>query len=167
MKKHYYVIILLACAAMALAGCGKNAEQKQMEADLNAEVASLKETLKTELDGAIRSVNAAMATHDSLIAASSPSARIHKSDDLKTASKKLKTVKTEMDNWMDGYNPYDVKMSHKDAMAQLNRYKKGLTTMEINLDAAISQANKAIANHGKDRKELQAKVGKRLKKPIS
>ncbi|MDZ7343056.1 MAG: hypothetical protein ONA90_00935 [candidate division KSB1 bacterium] len=165
MKQQRYLIVPLACIAMALSGCGKSAGQKQMEADLNAEVTSLQETIKAGLDGALRSVNATLATHDSLVAASPKGARIHKADDLKSAAEGLKAAKVALDDWMAGYNPYDAKMSHQDAMALLNRHKEDLTAMQSNLEAAISQANTAIASHSKDRKELQTQMGKRAKKP--
>jgi prefoldin subunit 5 len=58
-------------------------------------------------------------------------------------------------------------MSHNDAMALLNRHKEELTAMKSNLDAAISQAKTAVEAHGKDRKELQTKMGKRAKKATS
>jgi hypothetical protein len=166
-KQHYIIVILLACMAMALFGCGKSAGQKKTEADLNTEVTKLQETITAALESALQDVNAALATHDSLVAASPKGARIHKADDLKSASKELETFKTAMDDWMAGYNPYETKMSHQDAMALLARHKEDLTAMQSNLNAAISQANTAIESHGKDRKDLQTKMGKRVKKPLS
>lgn len=80
---------------------------------------------------------------------------------------KLNAIKKTMDSSIAGYESYDAKMDHKGAMAQLNRDKEELTGMKNNLDDAIAQANKAIANHSKDRKDLQTKMGKRVKKPMS
>jgi hypothetical protein len=74
---------------------------------------------------------------------------------------------TSMDDWMAGYNPYEVRMRHQEAMALLNRHKEDLAAMKSNLDAAISQARVAAKAHGKYRNELQMRLGKRPKKTTS
>lgn len=167
MWKQFTVILLAALAVTLLAGCGKSDAQKQMEADLNAELTQLHDTVHAQLGEALMKVQAAIAIHDSLAMVSAKKAKRHTSDDLKTAMAKLNTMEQALAGWVANFKTHDEKMSHAEAIALLNKSKEELAKMKDEVAAATSEAVAAIQAHSADRKELQAGMAKRGKRPSS
>jgi hypothetical protein len=145
-------IALFTIVSFMLTGCGKNADQKKVEADLNAEVMKIHEKqmkdmqeirdLMAGIDIELMSYDKLVHDHPTQMAGQSP-------DDLVDAKKMLLSAKSAMESWMSGYTMYNAAMKHEEAMAKLARDKDDLTKVQASIDAAKSAANTTLAAHRK------------------
>lgn len=158
------LLVLTAAVAIVLAGCGKSAEQKKLESDLNAAITKAHDeemaTMKV-LDSLASAVDAATAQHNELAAKYAKLVTGHTSDDLTSALGKIASAKKSMDEWMKAYRPYDETTPHEQAMAKLNKDMQDLMTVKTQMDDAIKTASAAVTNHTKFADELLAKVPKK------
>lgn len=158
------LLVLTAAVAIALAGCGKSADQKKLESDLNAainkahedEMASMK-----VLDSLASAVDAATAQHNELAAKYAKLATGHTADDLTSALDKIASAKKTMQEWMKAYRPYDENAPHEEAMAKLNKDMQDLMAVKTQMDEAMKSASTAVTAHTKFADELLAKVAKK------
>jgi predicted nucleic acid-binding Zn-ribbon protein len=158
--------LLLALAA-ALIGCGKSAEMKKLEADLNAEIQKVHDKQMASmkvLDSLTASLDNALARHTELAAKYSKALEGHSADDITAAKEQIAGAKSAMDGWMKAYKPYDETLPHEQVMAQLNKDMEGLMGMQTQLDAAMKGASEVITSHAKAAEEVMAKFDKRRKK---
>lgn len=159
MKSRWLLFVL----AAALVGCGKSADMKKLEADLNAEIQKVHmkqmSSMKV-LDSLTASLDATMAKHTEL-AAQFPKAPVHPVDDIAAAKEQVAAAKSAMDSWMKAYKPYDETLPHEQVMAQLNKDMQGLMGMQTQLDAAMKGASDVITSHAKAAEEVVAKFGKK------
>lgn len=140
------VILLL----FFVAGCGKTADQKKMEADLNAEVMKIHQDQMKEIvqirdlmagiDIELMSFDKLMNEHPKQMAGRTP-------DDLVNAKKMLLGAKSAMESWMSGYTMYDAGTKHEEAMTKLAKDKNDLTKIQALIDAAKGAATGALDAH--------------------
>jgi hypothetical protein len=156
--------LLLLLVAASLVGCGKSAEMKKLEADLNAEIQKVHmqqmSSMKV-LDSLNASLDAAMAMHTELAAKYPKALEGHSADDIAAAKATIAGAKTAMDSWMKAYKPYDETLPHEQVMAQLNKDMQGLMGMQTQLDAAMKGASDVITAHAKAAEEAMAKFAKK------
>jgi methyl-accepting chemotaxis protein len=167
MKRTIRAVALLAVTAFLVAGCGKSADQKKLEADLNAEIGKLHEyqmamiekikVMSADLDGAV-------ATFDSLAKARPKETAGRTADDMKAAKEKLTAVQTAMDAWMATYKPVDENMNHAEALVALAKNKADLTKTTGDALEAMKSAAAALENHKTFAADLMAKATKKFKK---
>lgn len=155
---------LLLVVAAALVGCGKSADMKKLEADLNAEIQKVHEKQMASvkvLDSLTASLDAAMAKHTELAAKYPKALTGHAADDIVVAKEQIAGAKSAMDAWMKAYKPYDETLPHEQVMAQLNKDMEGLMAMQTQLDGAMKSASDVITGHTKAADEVIAKFGKK------
>ncbi len=144
MKKLPLLVLLLILFA---AGCGKPAEQKAMEEQLNAEVLAMHEKQMGQLNeirDLVGGIDIELSNHDRL-AATHPKEYAGKTpDDLVKAKNMLLGAKASMERWMAGYKMYDPQMNHEDAMAKLTKDKDDITAVQNSLDSAKAAAHSAL-----------------------
>ena len=142
------LVVLLLVAAIAFVGCGKSAEMKKMETDLNAELMKMHDGQMAgmkQVGELVSSLDAALAKTDSLTAANPKLAEMLKTDDLKAAKEKLLAAKTGMESWMKGHKPYDVNMKHEEVLMNLKADKDALLKVKADGEAAIAGAGAALS----------------------
>jgi hypothetical protein len=158
--------MLMLFLAAALVGCGKSAEFKKVEADLNQEIQKVHmkqmATMKV-LDSLTTSLDVAIAKHTELVAKYPKAVEGHTADDIAAAKAGIADARTAMDNWMKSYKPYDENQPHEQVMGQLNKDMEGLMGMQTRIDAAIKSASDAINAHAKAAEEVMAKAAKKRK----
>jgi len=157
---------LLLVVAAALVGCGKSADMKKLEADLNGEIQKVHEKQMASmkvLDSLTASLDAAMAKHTELAAKFPKALEGHSADDIAAAKEKIAGAKSAMDSWMKAYKPYDEALPHEQVMAQLNKDMEGLMGMQTQLDAAMRGVSDVITGHAKAAEDVMAKFGKKKK----
>ena len=155
---------LLLVVAAALVGCGKSADMKKLEADLNAEIQKVHEKQMASmnvLDSLTASLDATMAKHAELAAKYPKALEGHAADDINAAKEQIAGAKSAMDSWMKAYKPYDETLPHEQVMAQLNKDMEGLMAMQTQLDGAMKGASDVITSHTKAAEEVMAKFGKK------
>lgn len=154
---------VLIAAAVILAGCGKSAEMKKMEADL---FSSLKQMHDEGMDLMVKAgdlsdeVDQAIASFDSLAAAHPKETAGHTMDDLKVAKLKLAGAMTAMNDWMAALRPYEDGMKHEDAMALLGGEKDGIVKVKGQFDEAIASASASLRSQKAFADELAGKFAK-------
>jgi uncharacterized protein YacL (UPF0231 family) len=166
MRQLLTVIFVFSIVAVVLSGCGKSAEIKSMETALNTEVMKLHDEqmgAMKQVDDLIGQLDGAVAMHDSLVAAHPKETVGHMADDLKGAKEKLIVAKQEVNAWMAGHKPYDVKMKHEEVMAQLTKDKDALMKTKDDIEAGITAALTAIESHKQAAQQLLAKLPKVMK----
>jgi chromosome segregation ATPase len=167
MKKSAFFPILVAGAALLLAGCGKSAEFKKLEADLFGSLSSLHDdgmALRNKGSDLSARIDDAIAMYDSMAAKYPKEFAGQSSDDLKAAKEKLANATTSMKEWMAGMKPYDPTMDHSEAMAQLTKAKEGITKVKADFQDAISSATTALEHHKAFAEEMSAKLATTVKK---
>lgn len=155
---------LLLVVAAALAGCGKSADMKKLEADLNAEIQKVHQKQMASmkvLDSLTVSLDAALATHTELASKYARALKDHGVDDIAAAKEQLAGARSAMDSWMKSYKPYDETLPHEQVMAQLNKDMEGLMGLQTQLDSAMKTASDVITSHAKVADEVMAKYAKR------
>jgi outer membrane murein-binding lipoprotein Lpp len=160
MKTSSLTLFVLLLSALLLAGCGKSAQQKQMEADLNTRVMQLHDsgmakmrqaqTLDAQLDSALT-------MHDSLAGKFPRESTGHSSTDINDAKQKIASARAAMEAWMAGHKPYDENAKHEETMSMLNADLQGIEKVSAQLDTAIVDATGTIENHRKFAADLLAK----------
>lgn len=167
MKVAVSAVAVLLMLGLVVAGCGKSEALKKMEAELNAQVMKMHEdqmnTMGSLKDFAAQ-IDAAVANHDELTKKFAKQMEGHTTDDLVAAKEKLLTIETEMDGWMKGFTKYDEQAKHEDVMAQLNKYKDELTSMQTKIDEGMSAAKTALEGHAQFAADLAAKAKPAWKK---
>jgi hypothetical protein len=161
MKK---LVSCLAVAAVLLAGCGKTADQKKLETDLNNQVQKLHDvgmSKMSQLADLSGQIDKALAKHDSLAKAYPKLFAAHPTDDLKAAGEAITAAKTSMDTWMKGYKKFDPEALHEQNMAQLNKDVTDLTKLNGAIESAVTGATKALDSHSAIAAEILAKVIKK------
>ena len=161
MRSYILPVVLLVCVAVALAGCGKSAEMKKMEADMYASVTSMHDAgmaLMSKANSALADIDSAVAQNERLAAAHPKEVAAHSMDDLMAAKTKLTAAVASMKEWMAGFKPYDPTKGHEEVMAQLTAAKDGVTKVKANFDEALSAAKTAIDTHTAFATELMAKA---------
>jgi hypothetical protein len=157
---------LLLVVAAALVGCGKSADMKKLESDLNAEIQKVHgvqmESMKV-LDSLTASLDAAMAKHTELAAKFPKALEGHSADDIAAAKEQIAGAKSAMEGWMKAYKPYDEGLPHEQVMAQLNKDMEGLMGTQTQLAAAMKVASDVITGHAKAAEEVMAKFDKKKK----
>lgn len=155
---------LLLVVAVALLGCGKSADMKKLEADLNAEIQKVHDKQMASmkvLDSLTASLDGTMAKHQELAAKFPKALEGHAADDIAAAKEQIAGAKSAMDSWMKAYKPYDETLPHEQVMAQLNKDMEGLMGMQTQLDAAMKGASDVITSHTKAAEDIMAKFGKK------
>jgi hypothetical protein len=160
-------ILIMSCliAAMALLGCGKSAEMKKMEGELDAAIMKLHETemgTMNQVDGLVAQIDAAL--HDSLTAKNPKLAEGQAADDLKAAKEKLSAAKASLHAWMKDYKPYDEKMKHEEVMVNLTKDKDALVKVKTYMEAAITAATAALNSYKQAEDKLIAETAAHVKK---
>ena len=162
MKSRWLVLVI----AAALVGCGKSADMKKLEADLNAEIQKVHEVQMESmkvLDSLTASLDATMAKHTELAAKYPKALEGHSADDIAAAKEQIAGAKSAMDSWMKAYKPYDESLPHEQVMAQLNKDMEGLMGLKTQLEAAMKGASDVITSHAKAADEVMAKYDKKKK----
>lgn len=140
----------LGLAALLLAGCGKSAEERHLEAELWAKVTSMHDKVMAEtmeFGDLEQKIDAAMARHEELAKRYARELKGHTAEDLQAARTELESLRTKMDNWMKGFKPYDEALPHQDAMASLETSLQWLTSMQGEIEKAVTQAETSLAEH--------------------
>jgi len=164
MKNSLIIISILVLSALLLVGCGKSAQQKQMESDLNTRVMQMHDQEMAKMRQALdleAQLDSAMTMHDSLGKQFPKQAAGHTGDDIAAAKEKLAAARGAMDNWMTSHKPYNEEMDHEQAMAQMNAEVESLTQVSAQLDSAIQDATRTIETHKQFATDLMAKTAKR------
>ena len=167
MKHNALLPILVAGAALLVAGCGKSAEFKKLESDLFGSLSSLHDdgmALMNKGSDMSAKIDDAIVMYDSMAAKYPKEFAGQSSDDLKAAKEKLANATTSMKEWMAGMKPYDPTMDHTEAMAQLTKAKEGITKVKADFQDAISSATTALENHKAFAEEMLAKTVKKVAK---
>jgi hypothetical protein len=154
-------------AALLLVGCGKSADQKKMEADLNAEVMKIhQDQMKqmTEIRDLMGGIDMELATFDKLTREHPREMKGQTPDDLVNAKKMLLSAKGAMESWMSGYTMYHEGMKHEEAMAKLAKDKEELASVQGKINAALSAANTTLDAHRKSAEQIAAAAPRRVKK---
>ena len=162
MKSRWLVLVI----AAALVGCGKSADMKKLETDLNAEIQKVHEVQMESmkvLDSLTASLDATMAKHTELAAKYPKALEGHSADDIAAAKEQIAGAKSAMGSWMKAYKPYDESLPHEQVMAQLNKDMEGLMGMQTQLAAAMKAASDVITSHAKAADEVMAKYDKKKK----
>jgi len=157
---------LLLIVAAALVGCGKSADMKKLESDLNAEIQKVHEKQMASmkvLDSLTASLDVAMAKHTELAAKFPKALEGHSAGDIAAAKEQIAGAKSAMDSWMKAYKPYDETLAHEQVMAKLNKDMEGLMGTQTQLDAAMKGASDVITGHAKAAAEVMAKFDKKKK----
>lgn len=157
---------LLLVVAAALIGCGKSADMKKLESDLNAEILKVHEKQMASmkvLDSLTASLDATAAAHAELAAKFPKALADHSADDIAAAKDQIAGAKSAMDAWMKAYKPYDENLPHEQVMAQLNKDMEGLMGIQTQLDAVMKGASDVITGHAKVAEEVMAKLDKKKK----
>jgi hypothetical protein len=165
--KQLFSAALVALLALAVIGCGKSAEQKKVEADLMSTVTGLISTAKTSLDqvgGVAEQIDAAVATHESLVAKYAKQTTGWSVADLAAAKDKLMGAKATLGDWVAGFKEYDLTMDHKQLVEKMTKDKEDLTAAVQGLEGAMTAATAAVESHKKAADELLAKFGPKGKK---
>jgi len=142
--------VVLGIAGLLLAGCGKTADQKQMEEELWTKVKALHDESMAQIMefGELEAkIDQAVARHEDLARQYPRQLKDHTADDLQAARAELESVREKMDNWMSGFKPYDESLPHQEAIASLESTLQELTTMKASLEKAVAQAEKSLEEH--------------------
>jgi len=142
-----FIVVLL---SFAIIGCGKTADQKKMEADLNAEVLKMHEKQMKEIEeirDLMAGIDIELMSYDKLVNEHPKQMAGHTPDDLVSAKKMLLSAKSAMESWMTGYKMYDAGAKHEEAMAKLGKDKDDLTKVQASIDAAKEIARAALDAH--------------------
>lgn len=161
MKK---LLSCLAVASLLLAGCGKTADQKKLESDLNDQVQKLHDvgmSKMSQLADFSTQIDKALAKHDSLAKAYPKQFAAHPVDDLKAAGEAIAAAKTSMATWMKAYKKFDPEAPHEANMAKLNKDVTELTKLNGTIESAVTGATNALDSHATAAAELVAKVIKK------
>jgi outer membrane murein-binding lipoprotein Lpp len=160
MKTLPLTVSALFLSVLLLAGCGKSAQQQQMESDLNKRVMQLHDSGMVKMQQALAlasQLDSAVAMHNSLAAKFPKESADHTSSDIDEAKQKLTAARGAMETWMTAHKPYDVNLKHDEAMATLNADLQRLESVSAQLDTAIADATGTIESHRKFAAELLAK----------
>lgn len=160
-------VLIMSCliAAIALAGCGKSAEMKKMEGELDAAIMKLHETemgTMKQVDGLVAQIDAAL--NDSLTAKNPKLAKGQAADDLRAAKEEMSAAKASLQTWMKDHKPYDEKMKHEEVMVNLTKDKDALVKVKTYMEAAIASATTALNSYKQAEDELIAKAAAHMKK---
>ena len=150
MRATSLVMVLVLAGTVGLCGCGKSAEQKRLEADLNSQIMKGHEVLMEKPKQAavlLTQLDSAIAISDSLIKEHPNGTGGLTSSDLIAARDKVEGSRSALDSWMQGHTPYNEGIKHERAMAQLQTDLNALTQVGDQMDTAIVDATKAIAIH--------------------
>jgi paraquat-inducible protein B len=161
MSKRILPLLFVLAVAVLIAGCGKSAQMKQMEADLYKSVTSMHDegmALMNKANEALAGIDAAIAENEKLAAAHPKEVAAHSMDDLTAAKQKLNSAVVSMKEWMSGFKPYDPEKKHEEVMAELTKTKDGIAKVKVNFDEAIAAAKTAVDTHTAFAAELMAKV---------
>jgi uncharacterized protein YoxC len=164
MKKLLSVAILLMAVAMLLAGCGKSADMKKLEANLNTEVMQKHDDLMKQmsgLDGLADQIAALTAKQDSLAKLFPKQFAGLQSTDLLAAKEKLQAAKSAMTAWMKNFKPYDPELKHEVVMESLAKTKGDLDVIEKQFAEATTVAKDLVAKQSTMIDDLAAKLPKR------
>jgi hypothetical protein len=161
MKK---LVSCLAVAALLIAGCGKTADQKKLETDLNNQVQKLHDvgmSKMSQLADLSGQIDKALAKQDSLAKAYPKLFAALPVSDLKAAGEAITAAKTSMDTWMKGYKKFNPEALHEQNMTQLNKDVTELTKLNGAIETAVTGATKALDSHAATVTDLLAKVIKK------
>lgn len=167
MKQKSLFPLLIAGAALLIAGCGKSAEFKKLESDLFGSLSTLHDdgmALMNKGSDLSAQIDDAIAKYDSLAAKYPKEFAGQSSDDLKAAKEKLANAAASMKEWMAGMKPYDPTMDHTEVMAQLTKAKDGITKVKAEFQDAITSATTALEHHKAFAEEMAAKAATTVKK---
>jgi hypothetical protein len=157
---------IMGLALMIVMACGKSADQKKAEADLNTDVMKLHDDLMTmqkDLDGLDGQLDAALAKHNELAKDKANIKKMgdHIADDITAAKGLTAAAKEGMGNWMKGFKKYDPSKPHEEVMKQLKADKDALTKVKTDMEGASAASRKAIDDHAKFAESLTAKKVKK------
>ena len=150
MKQMLLALSLVVLATLVVAGCGKSAEMKKLEAALNTEVMDKHEAimkLVPEMDSLTSGITRVTAKHDSLVKMYPALTTGQTAADLVAAQEKISAAKAAMDAWMRGFKPYDADAKHEGVLAGLNTQKDELIAITKQFEEARLAACDAIAAH--------------------
>ena len=150
MKQMLLALSLVVLVTLVVAGCGKSAEMKKLEAAINTEVMDKHEAvmkLVPELDSLTALITTVTAKHDSLVKMYPTQTDGQTAADLVAAQEKIAAAKAAMDVWMRGFKPYDADAKHEGVLAGLNTQKDELVAIMKQFAEARLAASDAIAAH--------------------
>ncbi len=156
--------ILVAGGFVLLSGCGKSAEERSAEAALNDKImkgheAQMAMAKKTE--GLLAQLDSVIAETDSLIAAR-PNQGFNKSG-LIAARDRLVGSRNAMESWMQNHTPYNQGIKHDLAMAQLQSDLNALQQVQEQMDTAVSDVTRALAEQRQWKDSLMTSMKGRKK----
>lgn len=160
MSRHILPLLLVLTVAVLIAGCGKSAQMKQMEADLYKSITTMHDegmALMNKANEMLAGVDTSIAENEKLAAAHPKEVAAHSMDDLIAAKQKLAAAVVSMKEWMSGFKPYDPTKKHEEVMAELTKAKDGIAKVKVHFDEALAAAKTAIDTHTAFAAELMAK----------
>ncbi|MCS6904632.1 MAG: hypothetical protein RML72_06910 [Bacteroidia bacterium] len=147
---------------LLLNGCGKSEEQKQKEEALDKEVNALhEEVMKLQPGEKAQALKQYKNQLDSLIKKypKDSTTLLAEFKKIADAEQKLNAAKTNMDNWMssEGAKKPDPNMNHEQVIKLYEEQKSALTNMRSETQAAITEADSAVAAFKRAVQNLTAK----------
>lgn len=133
--------LCIASVLMLLAGCGKSAEFKKLEADLNERIIKGHEAQMAkipQLDTLLAQLNNALTPFEARGTAAQDAPA------LLSARDHLQASKEAMESWMSNYQPYNEGTRHDIAMAQLQSTLNSLEQIGRQLDTGLAETAAAL-----------------------
>ena len=153
------VVALAAVLALLLGGCGKSAQDRKAEADLNDQIMKGHEVQMAKADRADSlggELEARIAANDSLVRAFPKETAGRTSGALTAARDHLQGSRHAMDSWMESHTPYNEGIKHDQAMAQLQSDLNALQQVGEQMETAIADATRVIGEQKQFEQELAA-----------
>ncbi len=147
MKAFPIAAALLAGGVMLLCGCGKSAEEKRAEAELNTKIMQGHEAQMAAMrrtEGLLNQIDSAIALTDSLIARYPKQAASYDRNALITARDRLIGSRNAMESWMQSHTPYNEGIKHELAMAQLQSDLNALLQVQEQMDTSVADVTRAL-----------------------
>lgn len=160
MKKFSFVVVAL----IALAGCGPDAEQKKMVADLTTEVSSMINDASSSLgkmDDIAGQITSAMSGADSLAMKfpKDTASIMGAINQLKSAKDRVMSVKDNVSEWVKNYKTPDLaSMKFDQVVSDLKKNKDELTSATSEIQGALDVATTAIDGYKNVASGLMSKV---------
>lgn len=165
MKNPAWILaFLLAGGVMFLSGCGKSAEEKKAEGELNerimkgheAQMAAMRRT-----EGLVAQIDSAIAGTDSLIAGHPREAAGYNTSALISARDRLIGSRNAMESWMQNWTPYNEGIKHDLAMTQLQGDLNTLMQVQEQMGAAESDVTKALTEQRQWKDSILTAAGRK------
>ena len=160
MKAISIAAVLLAGGVLLLCGCGKSAEEKRAEAELNDKIMKGHETQMATMrktEGLLQQIDSAIAATDSLIAKRPKEAAGDNKSALITVRDRLIGSRNAMESWMQSHTPYNEGIKHELAMAQLQSDLNALVQVQEQMDTTVADVTRVLGEQREWRDSLLKK----------